>query len=218
MANIDVSVTNMKVNATPRRYTQTARAVSAEATAQHIVDAFLERLMRQWFDEITLEAVARDAGVTVQTVVRRFGGKEGLLSSAVKTFAVQVNARRTTPQGNIERIVDKLLKDYELTGDSVIRLLALESRHAALKEVLDFGRSEHRRWVSGAFEESLGTLDEEQRERSLDALIIATDVYSWKLLRRDMKRSLESTAKAMRSLIEATITQFNKSNGKKLKS
>src|SRR6266545_3349860 len=76
--HFDVSGTHMKVDAAaakPRRYTQGARAQAAEATALRIVDAFLTRLMKQWFDEITLDGVAEDAGVTVQTVVRRFGGK-----------------------------------------------------------------------------------------------------------------------------------------------
>ena len=207
----------MKVNAAPRRYTQTARALSAEATAQRIVEAFLDRLMHQWFDEITLDLVARDAGVTVQTVVRRFGSKEGLLASAVKTLGVQINAQRANPRGNVEHAVDKLIADYEQTGDAVMRLLALEPRHAALKEVLDFGRSEHRRWVSVAFEESLDAVNEGQRPYALDALIVVTDVYTWKLLRRDMQHSVASAAKAMTFLIEGTMAQFNKANGKKSK-
>ena len=65
-----------------RAYQQNARAESTEATGRRIVDAFLHRLMNHWFDEITLDQVAADAGVTVQTVVRRFGGKDGLLAKA----------------------------------------------------------------------------------------------------------------------------------------
>ena len=38
--------------------------------------------------------ILKDAGVTVQTVLRRFGGKEALLASAVKILAVQIRARR----------------------------------------------------------------------------------------------------------------------------
>ena len=125
--------------------------------------------MTQWFDEITLDRVAEDAGVTVQTVVRRFGGKEGLLSEAVKALANQINARRVSPPGDIGHLVENLIADYEQVGDAVIRLLALEPRHAALKELLDFGRGEHRNWVSGTFSEPLGKLDADVRERALDA-------------------------------------------------
>jgi AcrR family transcriptional regulator len=188
-----------------RRYHQGARAEAAEATARRIVDAFLARLMDQWFDEITLDRVAEDAGVTVQTVVRRFGGKEGLLSVAVETLAIQINARRAAPAGDVDRLVETLLDDYEHTGDAVIRLLALEPRHAALGPFLELGRREHRQWASLAFAETLATLDGEARGRVLDALVIITDVYTWKLLRRDMARSVTEAGTTLKSLIRATI-------------
>ena len=116
-----------------RSYHQIARAESTEATGRRIAEAFLARLMKQWLDEITLDRVAEDAGVTVQTVVRRFGGKEGLLSSATEIFGEQVEAQRATPPGDIDRLIENLLGDYERTGDAVIRLLALEERHPAVE-------------------------------------------------------------------------------------
>src|SRR5215467_11100728 len=103
-----------------RSYRQTERAASTEATGRHIVEAFLARLMEQWFDEITLEKVAEDAGVTVQTVVRRFGGKEGLLSSAAQIMGTQINAQRAAPAGDVDKLVENLIGDYEKTGDPVI--------------------------------------------------------------------------------------------------
>jgi AcrR family transcriptional regulator len=201
----------MKSIIAPRQYHQTARAQSAELTARRIVDAFLARLMRQWFDEITLDLVAKDAGVTVQTVVRRFGGKEGLLADAVKILSAQIMERRAGPSGDLKRLVEKLIEDYEETGDSVIRLLALEPRHPPLKEFLDFGRSQHRRWVSTAFAEPLAKLNDTARKAVVDALVIVTDAYTWKLLRRDMGRSVGATAATFQSLIQATISEFLKS-------
>jgi AcrR family transcriptional regulator len=189
----------------PRTYAQTVRAEAAEATGQRIVDAFIARLMGQWFDEITLDAVAADADVTVQTVIRRFGGKEGLLAAAVKVVGQQINARRAAPSGDIDRLIHNLVEDYEKTGDPVLRLLALETRHAALKQVTDFGRSEHRRWVAAAFGDSLGKLDAKTEERSIDMLVIATDVYTWKLLRRDMKRGITETQQTIKKMISNII-------------
>jgi AcrR family transcriptional regulator len=131
-------VVNMKLQTAPRRYTQTLRAQSAQATGKQILDAFLARLMTQWFDEITLDSIAEEAGVTVQTVLRRFGDKEGLLANAVKILAVQIRARRGTATADIDSLVHGLIEDYEATGDAVIRLLALEPRHRALKESTRF--------------------------------------------------------------------------------
>lgn len=191
--------------ARPRRYTQRARAQAAESTAQRIVDAFLARLMTHWFDEITLDRVAADAGVTVQTVVRRFGGKEGLLADAVKILASQINARRSSPAGDIDRLVANLIDDYEQTGDAVIRLLALEPRHPALGAFIEFGRNQHRRWASEVFADTLGRLDAAARTGARDALVIATDVYVWKLLRRDFGRSIAATTAIIKGLIHALI-------------
>jgi AcrR family transcriptional regulator len=200
------------VTVRPRRYIQRARAQAADATAQRIVNAFLARLMAQWFDEITLDRVAEDAGVSVQTVVRRFGGKDGLLAEAIETLTTQINARRATPPGDVGRMIENLLKDYERTGDAVIRLLALEPRHPALKTALDFGRSEHRRWVSGVLAEPLGKLDAAVGKRALDALVVITDVYAWKLLRRDMARSVATTMTTYIRLVRATLAEFTDSN------
>jgi AcrR family transcriptional regulator len=193
---------------TTRQYLQRARAQAAEATGQRIVEAFLARLMTQWFDEITLDRVAADAGVTVQTVVRRFGGKEGLLSDAVRTLAPQIRAQRAAAPGDIDQLVENLIGDYERTGDAVIRLLALEPRHPALKTVLEVGRRGHRQWAGSAFAGALNGIDGPARERALDALVIVTDVYTWKLLRRDMTRSTRATAAAIKNLIRATLTEI----------
>jgi AcrR family transcriptional regulator len=198
----------MKVKTAPvRRYAQRARAESTEATGRRILDAFLARLMEQWFDEITLDAVAADAGVTVQTVVRRFGGKEGLLNEAVKIFAVQVTTSRAAPAGDVDLLVEGLLADYEKTGDAVVRLLALEARHPALKSMLTFGREAHREWVASAFEQSLRAHDAVSRQQALDALVIATDVYTWKLLRRDMGRSIRATSSMIKNFIQGTLNK-----------
>lgn len=199
----------MKSTSTTRVYSQTARAQSAEATGTRIIEAFLARLMAQWYDEIKLDCVAEDAQVTVQTVIRRFGGKDGLLACAAKVFGQQVNARRAAPPGDIAGAINGLLTDYEQSGDGVIRLLALESRHDALKDVLNFGRSEHRTWVAAAFADPLARMSKAEREQTLDALVIATDVYTWKILRRDLQRSIVVTARTIKQLIQAAIPGYS---------
>ena len=182
-----------------------ARAEAAEETGRRIVGAFNGRLMGQWFDEITLDAVAADAGVTVQTVVRRFGGKEGLLGAGLKEIGREINAQRGVPAGDVDRVVKKVIEDYERTGDAVLRLLALEPRHSVLTRFLDFGRGEHRKWVGAAFEGELKGLANGERERVVDLLVVATDVYTWKLLRRDMKRGVGQTESAMKRLVQGVI-------------
>ena len=181
-----------------RAYKQSQRAKAAEATGDRIVEVFLARLMEQWFDQVTLAQVAADAGVTVQTVLRRFAGKEGLLREAVTRLASQINARRVVPTYSLSAVVASLLEDYEQTGDSVIRLLALEGRHEGIADLLDFGRGQHRDWVLRTFPSPL-------EQAAVDSLVIATDVYTWKLLRRDMRRGLDVYKSTVTGLIESIL-------------
>lgn len=168
--------------------------------------------MSQWFDEITLELVAKDAGVTVQTVIRRFGGKEGLITRAGQVLSEQIKEQRTAPPGDLAGMVTRLLADYEQTGDAVLRLLALELRHPVLKPFLDFGRREHRDWTAGVFASRLHRLKPAARDAALDALVVATDVYTWKLLRRDRANSVAATQTILVRLIQAILTEFSPTN------
>ena len=194
----------------PRAYNQSARAEAAEATGKRIVDAFLARLMAQWFDEITLDQIAADAGTTVQTIVRRFGSKEGLLEAGIAQFGAQVNAKRECEPGDVDAMVSALFKDYEESGDAVIRLLALEPRHSTLKPVMDYGRAEHRRWVEAAMVPYLAQQSTEARRRMSDALVMATDVYAWQLARRDMGRSIPASKALIKATVKGIISEFAK--------
>ena len=201
----------MKVKTAPaprRQYAQVARAAAAEDTAKRIVEAFLDLLMNEWFDDITLDRVATKAGVAVPTIVRRFGGKDGLLAAAVPVLSAQVGERRASPPGDIETAVDRLVADYDQVGDSVIRVLAIEARYPVVEALTSEGRRQHRRWVSSVFADSLSALGGPAAERALDALVVATDVYTWKLLRRDMQRSSKESAKTIKGLIVAAIDAF----------
>src|SRR4051812_42241838 len=101
-----------------RSYELGARAEAAEENGRRIMDAFLNRLMTQWLDEITLDRVAEDAGVTVQTIIRRFGGKDGLLNAAAGVLGERIHASRETPGGDVGAMIEKLYADYEITGDT----------------------------------------------------------------------------------------------------
>ena len=195
----------MNLNAAPRPYRQTVRAAATEATAERIVSAFRARLERLWFDEIRLEDVAADAGVTVQTVIRRFGGKDGLLDATSDQTAVEVKQTRGLPVGDPAAAVAAVIADYEIVGDYIMRVLAQEDRYPALRRQGDRGRVEHSAWIAAVFSPWLEGLDAEAARRRTDALVIATDLYVWKLVRRDMGRSVEEFHDVMARLVDAAL-------------
>lgn len=189
-----------------RPYRQTARAQAAEATGERILDAFVARLRDGWFDEIRLEDVAQGAGVSVQTVIRRFGGKDGLLDAAFQWIGREIDVRRDVAPGDTAGAVRALSDDYEVTGDLVIRSLAQEDRYRGMRRITDAGRAFHRAWVARVFAPWLQGEPDAARRR-LDALVVATDLYLWKLLRRDMNRPAAEYQAHVATLIAAALAE-----------
>jgi len=173
-----------------------ARAVAAQATREKVLGAAREQFLTRWFDEVTLQDIAGRAGVTTQTVINHFGSKEQLLVTLADGFSEEILGRRAVPAGDVAGAVAALVDDYEITGDPTIRMLALEGRMPSLTPLLDAGRRDHRAWV----ERTLGG-----GER-LPALVVATDVYTWKLLRRDQGLDRPATVATVRRLVDGVLT------------
>ena len=55
------------------------------------------------YDRIRLEDVAADAEVTVQTVIRRFGSKHGLLAATVEREFTRLATERAAAMGTARR-------------------------------------------------------------------------------------------------------------------
>jgi AcrR family transcriptional regulator len=162
----------------------------------------------RWFDEITLQEVATRAGVTVQSVIRRFGSKEGLITAMVGEFGPEIGAEFSSTPGDIDAAVSRLFAAYERFGDGTVRNLAQEQRVPALQPLIDFGRKEHRRITAEQFAPWLEKLVGTEQRDALDALVIATDIYTWKLLRRDIGRSSAESKRAIKRLIKAVLAAY----------
>jgi len=198
----------MKLNGTmkaTRHYRQKARAVAAEASSRRILDAFLKRAETEWFEKITLDSVAADAGVTVQTVVRKYRNKSGLVQAAHAHFGEGVTARRAVAAGDIDRAIDVLTNDYEASGNMVLRLLSQEDMHPVLKPAIENGRRGHREWLGLVFTDILSPLPPARRTAMLDALVVATDVYVWKLIRIDMGRPVSAFKSVVKRMVLAAL-------------
>jgi AcrR family transcriptional regulator len=193
---------DMKSSAT-RQYVMTARAESAAATKQSILESAHRLLVAHSFEEMTVDMIAAGANTTVRTVLRLFGSKEELLARALHSLG-QFGLASITPN-DVEALVNGTYDFYEKVGDTVIRWLADEPRSAAMHEHLNIGRQHLRDWVAKAFGSKLGQLQGGARRELLDALIVAFDVYTWKLLRRDFglsQRAAEATTlRIVRGLI-----------------
>jgi AcrR family transcriptional regulator len=185
-----------------RPYRQSARAAAAENLRKRIVAAFHNLLLKRWIDEITLDEVAASAGTTRQTVIRLFGGKDGLLEAVIDLVRAEAVPRTSMPADVSARAaLESLIAHYEAVGNMVVRFLAQEERHSALRPLLAQGRREHRAWVAERFRSTQSGLSELERERQITRLIVATDIYTWKLLRRDFGKSQDEVLHLMVGII-----------------
>jgi len=192
--------------ATRRPYKMVARAESAAATRERIIDAAVEAFWERPGEEVSLDELARRAGVTVQTVIRRFGGREGLFVAAAEREAGRVRRQRDeAPVGDLSAAVRVLLDHYEAMGDRVLRLLADEERLPGLREVAEQGRILHRDWCARVFAPALDGRVGVQRRRRLAQFVAVCDVYTWKLLRRDGGLSRRQTELALVELLEPLL-------------
>src|SRR5436309_15597355 len=83
-----------------RSYTMRARAESTTRTRERILDAVIALSEERLSVEIILADVAERAGVTVQTVLRHFGSRQGVFEQAQARRVAQVRAERAVPVGD----------------------------------------------------------------------------------------------------------------------
>jgi AcrR family transcriptional regulator len=180
------------------------RAEATEATRARIVEAAADAFSDHWYEDVTIRGVAADAGVALQTVRNHFPTKEDLFVAAAERIAASIaSVRFAVEPGDIDGALTALLDDYERTGDSVMRLLAVEERVPVVQPHLALGRRGHEAWVEHVFADALKGLRGKAHSRRLAQLVVATDDYCWKLLRRDKGLEREQTITAMRELILA---------------
>lgn len=186
-----------------RPYRMTARAAAAEQTGQRLIAAMQALFAERPYAQITLEAVAERAGVTLQTLLRRFGSKAGLLAAAAADGAARIEAQRhDAVPGDLGQCVANLFDHYEAWGDVSLRLLAQEGLEE-IAPLTEQGRATHAAWVERVFAAELARHRGRSRQVRRAQLIAVCDVTMWKLLRRDLQQSRADAQKAVLGLLTA---------------
>lgn len=166
----------------------TARADGAAATRERLLDAAWRYFAARPYEDVRLSEIAAEAKVTAQTLHTQFGSKEQLFTTVAMRWGLQEMARRDeAPVGQVREAIEILFDRYEANGKTVLRMLSEEERIPAVRRITDAGRAYHRDWVTRTFRPLLRDLRGHARERRLTAILAATDLLVWKLLRDDMQ-------------------------------
>jgi len=196
----------MKSSGTQSRpYVMGKRASSAAETGRRILQSTLDLFMEGPLANVTLAAVAERAGVTVQTVIRRFGDRTGLINATAQYSTANVASQRdAAPAGDVAAVVDNLVEHYETTGRLALKLLAEEETSPVMAAITAGGREYHRQWcdrVFAPFLEAPFVEDGPGRARRLAQLVALCDVYTWKLLRLDAGLSRDEVAVSLLEML-----------------
>ena len=185
-----------------RPYRMAARAESARETAGRVLDVALGLFTARPYDEVSLEEIAATAKVTKRTVLRRFGSKESLFLAANERSGLEEMRRRNeAPIGDVAAGVSVVIDSYERFGANRLRVLAQEDRIPVVAHDVAIGRKLHWSWVRRTFAPLISPLTGAARKRRTAVLVALTDVYMWKLLRRDLGLTRADTERALVELI-----------------
>jgi AcrR family transcriptional regulator len=189
-----------------RPYRMQARAAAVEEATERILDAAEELYWQNPARPLTLAAVAEHAGVSVHSIIRRFGGQEGVFEAALSRSSQRVSAQREDADpGDLGSVVAAIVEHYEQMGDRVLVLLAAEQAAPTVKEIADCGREMHSEWCERMFAEALSRRRGADRRRLLAQLVAVCDVYTWRLLRRQRGLSRRETERALVELLAPLV-------------
>jgi AcrR family transcriptional regulator len=187
-----------------RAYTMRARAESTARTRERILDAAVALIKERLSMEIVLADVAERAGVSVQTVLRHFGSRDAVFEQALAHGEAKVRVERETPAGDAATAVITIVRFYDRWGDWTLRMLSQEHSDEGSRRAVAMGRPLHRKWVEDVFAPQLAGCSD--HDELIDLLVIATDVYTWKILRRDAGMSRKRTCERMLRLVQSVLS------------
>jgi AcrR family transcriptional regulator len=98
--------TDVKGHSTGRSYASPLREAQAGRTRQQILEALI-RTMSRGVAEVSIPAVAQEAGVSIPTVYRHFGSKRGLFAALNPYVVDKAGLRPDGPIDNLDQLLPK---------------------------------------------------------------------------------------------------------------
>jgi AcrR family transcriptional regulator len=135
-----------------RVYRSELRARQATETRAAILDAARASFLASGYATATMAEIARQAGVSAQTVYAHFGSKAGVMQAlvdymneraGVDELAIDV-VTAPTPAATLRASVHLVCVLHERIGDFILILLDASRVDASLAPAVDAGRASHR--------------------------------------------------------------------------
>lgn len=187
----------------------TNRSDAEGGTRRRIAEAALSLFKERDYDDVSLNEIARAAGVSHQTVLNHCDNKAGVLLAAGELFSEEIkDLEDDAVAGDVTSVVHATCVRYEVLGDANARWAAMSTRAPEVAEGLARGRLGFQAWLAEMLGDLLpGDDDPNERRRVLLGLHAALDVFTWKLLRRDLGLSREQTEVQLTDLVLGVLAR-----------
>jgi AcrR family transcriptional regulator len=195
-----------------RPYRTTKRAEQVAQTREHILAAARELMIGAGFHRLSLDEVAKAAGVTRVTIYNQFGSKLGLLEAMLDAFGRRGAAGRmgaasaaADPWDGVVATITETVRFWSTDRPFLRRLLGLAAVDPETREVIERREDMRRRGWSMIAEALAGRGELPPGATKADAVAVFTALSSFPLfdaLQRDGETSTEQTT--------ATLVAFAK--------
>ncbi|CAN5184220.1 hypothetical protein BH23CHL9_BH23CHL9_16210 [soil metagenome] len=195
-----------------REYRSELRAQQADETRARILDA-TGRVMARGILSLSMPAVAREAGVSVPTIYRHFGTKEGLVA-AIYPYAM---ARAGLKELPFPRTLDEIrdgVRAYigQLDSlDDISRAAMASPASAEPREISMRRRIAGNRQLVDSIEPKLAPADRDRLVRLLTVLVTSSSIRMW---RDHLGASLDQTADDVDWVVRAALAAARRRNGR----
>ena len=189
-----------------RTYRMSARADAVKETGDRILDATLSLFARLPVDRIRLDELASTAGVTVPTIVRRYGGKSGVIVALVQRELARLAARRTAHADDpLDDVIRDLVDHYERYGALILKVYSEAPLIDGLPDIAARARTYHVAWCRETFGRRISG-EASLHARHLATAIAVCDATTWRILREDGGLDPAETREALLDLLRPIIS------------
>ena len=188
-----------------RRYESPLREDQARATRERILDALIAVITSDGVAELSVPAVAREAGVSVPTVYRHFGSKQALVEALAPYVAGKAGlmwpGRPVSDRAEVRDVIVELYRRSDSMDPALRAVMATDTGQEARKSLIPRRRA--------AIEEILAPvlegLGEEQRSRVRDSFLLLTSSAAMRVFKDYLGMDTEEAAAAATWAFEAIV-------------
>ncbi len=195
-----------------RIYSMVRRGETKAASRDLILDAAEHFFSQELYENVSLNRIAGEAGLGIQTVLRHFPTKETLfLASMTRSLEKADKSRNYLPGQSLEESVLQLLSYYESHGATIINYLNQVATNPAFAPITQAGGEAHARWIKVLFSSyfKFGNDNNPILQKQIEVIL---DIRVWELLRYRKGLSVEEVSRVITGLLKP-FCDFPKATG-----